>query len=269
MAGDCRQQPQLADHPGRPAVQLRHPRPTGSPPSAPARPPPGSLTDLTGLPDNLLTYGYAFADLTPAGLRRHRPRHPLHRRRLVARRHASTSTAGTAPRGPPPADVDVPGAFGVVADVHRATRQPRGHHPDPAGHRSPTATARPTGVHPARPDRARHRRRRTPSSAASRWRRPRPRVRRSSSGRRSSVTGVPVGSTVPVTAYVDSPAGVGSVQAKLGSGAFVDAHPVAATSGPPTCRPTGLAAGAEHGDRPGHRHAPPPRRPPPSPARSR
>ncbi len=27
----------------------------------------GTLNDLTGLPDNLLTYGYAFADLTPAG----------------------------------------------------------------------------------------------------------------------------------------------------------------------------------------------------------
>ena len=47
----------------------------------------GSLTDLTGLPDNLLTYGYAFADLTSARVRQHRSRHALHRRRLLARRH--------------------------------------------------------------------------------------------------------------------------------------------------------------------------------------
>ena len=41
--------------------------PTGWPASAPLKPKTAAtLTDLTGLPENLLTYGYAFLDLTAA-----------------------------------------------------------------------------------------------------------------------------------------------------------------------------------------------------------
>jgi hypothetical protein len=76
----------------------------------------GSLTDLTGLPDNLLTYGYAFADLTSAGfgstgLDTLYIADGSSRGGTIDKYRWNGTTWTSA------GDVDVPGAFGVVANV--------------------------------------------------------------------------------------------------------------------------------------------------------
>ena len=76
----------------------------------------GALTDLTGLPDNLLTYGYAFADLTPAGygstgLDTLYIADGSSRGGTIDKYRWNGTTWTFA------GDVDVPDAFGVVADV--------------------------------------------------------------------------------------------------------------------------------------------------------
>ena len=180
----------------------------------------GTLTDLSGLPGNLLTYGYAFADLTGAS-------------------YAGTgldtlyiadgsSRAGTLDKyrwnGTEWASagyVDVPGAFGVVADVQSNTvslavttptqlitvTDSNGSstgftHSAPAVLATAPAKTEFRGVALA------------PTSA------PGPSVYV-----RSPLVGgsVVLGGTVGVTAYVDSPAGVDTVEAKLDDGTFVTA----------------------------------------------
>ena len=76
----------------------------------------GSLSDLPGLPDNLLTYGYAFADLTSAGsgstgLDTLYIADGSARGGTIDKYRWNGTTWASA------GDVDVPGAFGVVANV--------------------------------------------------------------------------------------------------------------------------------------------------------
>ena len=76
----------------------------------------GALKDLTGLPDNLLTYGYAFADLTPAGfgstgLDTLYVADGSSRGGTIDKYRWDGTTWTSA------GDVDVAGAFGVVANV--------------------------------------------------------------------------------------------------------------------------------------------------------
>jgi hypothetical protein len=77
----------------------------------------GALNDLTGLPDNLLTYGYAFADLTPGvglgttGLDTLYIADGSSRAGTIDKFRLSGSTWTSA------GFVDVPGALGIVANV--------------------------------------------------------------------------------------------------------------------------------------------------------
>ena len=83
-----REQPQLADLPGQPAVHQRHPRqPARQGRHRCSRHQRRPSPTLPGLPDNLLTYGYALLDLTAARVRRYGARHALRRQRIVTRRH--------------------------------------------------------------------------------------------------------------------------------------------------------------------------------------
>ena len=82
----------------------------------------GALTDLTGLPDNLLTYGYAFADLDAGagygstGLDTLYIADGSSRGGTIDKYRWNGTTWTSA------GYVDVPGAFGVVANVTRRTR---------------------------------------------------------------------------------------------------------------------------------------------------
>jgi len=180
----------------------------------------GTLTDLSGLPDNLLTYGYAFADLTGASY----DGTGLDTLYIAD----GSSRAGTLDKyrwnGTEWASagyVDVPGAFGVVADVQSNTvslaittptqlitiTDSNGSstgftHSTPAVLATAPAKTEFRGVALA------------PTSV------PGPSVYV-----RSPLVGASVvlGGTVSVTAYVDSPAGVDTVEAKLDDGSFVAA----------------------------------------------
>ena len=212
----------------------------------------GSLTDLTGLPDNLLTYGYAFADLTSAGFGS-TGLDTLYvadgsSRGGTIDKYRWNGTTWTAA-----GDVDVPGAFGVVANVTGQLGQPRGDHPDPAGH--PHRLQR-LGrvVHAAARRRCWPPPPRTPSSAAWRSPRPRPPAPRSSCGRRC--VGAPrrpgqhrAGHGVRRLAGRRGRQSRPSSAAARSSTATQSGH--LWTANVPT---SGLAAGAQHGDRPGHRH---------------
>lgn len=83
---------------------------TGTPTSA------ASLTDLTGLPDNLLTYGYAFLDLTSAGFGG-TDLDTLYVANASERGGAVDKYRFDGSTWTSKGSVDVPGATGLVADV--------------------------------------------------------------------------------------------------------------------------------------------------------
>jgi hypothetical protein len=201
----------------------------------------GALTDLTGLPDNLLTYGYALADLTGAGfdgtsLDTLYIADGSNRGGTIDKYRWSGSTWTSA------GDVDVPGAFGVVANVTANSVSLAVTTPtqlvtltDGNGSATTFTPTTPTVLATA-PNNTEFRGvALAPTSTAG----PSVFVRTPGSG-----ATVAIGSTVPVTAYVAAPAsGVASVQAKIGSGAFVTATQVGHlwTAQVPT---TGLSAGS-------------------------
>ena len=182
----------------------------------------GTLTELSGLPSNLLTYGYAFADLTAAG---------FHGTTLDTLYVANgSSRGGTLDKyrwnGTTWADagfVDLPGAFGVVADVQGGSVSLAVTTPtqlvtltDPNG---AAASFAPTGKAVLATAAANEEFRGValaPTSTAG-----------PSAFLRTPAPGatVALGGTVPVTTYAATASGgdVDSVQAKLGSGAFVTA----------------------------------------------
>jgi hypothetical protein len=200
----------------------------------------GALTDLTGLPDNLLTYGYAFADLTPAG---------FGSTGLDTLYIADGSSRGgtidkyrwTGSTWSEAGFVDVPGAFGVVADVQGGAVSLAVTTPtqlitftDPNGAAASFSPSSQTVLATAAANTEFRGVSLAPTSAAG----PSAFVRTPGVG-----ATVVLGGSVPVTTYADSPAGVTSVQARLGGGAFVDATKSGHlwTAQVPT---TGLAAGA-------------------------
>ena len=200
----------------------------------------GSLSDLPGLPDNLLTYGYAFADLTSAGsgstgLDTLYIADGSARGGTIDKYRWNGTTWASA------GDVDVPGAFGVVANVSGNSVSLAVTTPtqlvtltDPNGSAASFSPSAATVLATAAANTEFRGVALAPTAAAG-----------PSVFLRSPLVGasLALGSTVPVTAYVDSPAGVGSVQAKLGSGAFVTATQSGHlwTANVPT---SGLAAGA-------------------------
>jgi hypothetical protein len=180
----------------------------------------GALSELPGLPDNLLTYGYAFADLTGAGYAG---------TSLDTVYIANGSSRGgtidkyrwTGASWTAAGDVDVPGAFGVVADVtgnsvSLAVTTPTKLVTLTDGNGSSTSFSPTTpSVLANAPANTEFRGvALAPTSAAG------PSVYVRTPGVGASVA---IGGTVPVTAYVDSPVGVAGVRAKLGNGDFVDA----------------------------------------------
>jgi hypothetical protein len=200
----------------------------------------GSLSDLPGLPDNLLTYGYAFADLTAAGygstgLDTLYIADGTARGGTIDKYRWDGSTWASA------GYVDVPGAFGVVADVTGSSVSLAVTTPttlvtltDPSGPAASFTPSAPTVLASAAANTEFRGIALAPTAD------PGPSVYVRSPLVNATVA---LGGTAQVTAYVDSPVGVGSVQAKLGSGAFVTAtqsgHLWTATV--PT---TGLSAGA-------------------------
>jgi hypothetical protein len=180
----------------------------------------GSLADLAGLPDNLLTYGYAFADLTSAGFGS-TGLDTLYvadgsSRGGTIDKYRWNGTTWTAA-----GDVDVPGAFGVVANVTGNSVSLAVTTPtqlvtltDPNGSAASFSPSATTVLATATANTEFRGVALAPTAAAG----PSVFVRSPLVG-----TSLALGATVPVTAYVDSPVGVGGVQAKLGSGAFVDA----------------------------------------------
>lgn len=201
----------------------------------------GTLTDLAGLPSNLLTYGYAFADLTPAaygstGLDTLYLADGSNRGGTVDKyRWNGTAWAKVG-------DVDVPGAFGIVAHVTGSSVSLDVTTPtqlltltDSDGAAADTfAPATPTVLATAAPNTEFRGVALAPTAAAG------PSVYARTPAAGGTVV---LGGTAPVTAYVDSPVGVGTVRAKLGGGAFVTATKSGHlwTAQVPT---TGLAAGA-------------------------
>jgi len=179
----------------------------------------GSLTDLPGLPDNLLTYGYALADLTPAsygstGLDTLYVADGSARSGTIDKYRWDGSTWASA------GYVDVDGAFGVVANVSGNSVSLAVTTPtqlitltDPNGSAASFSPSAATVLATAAANTEFRGVALAPAAAG-----PSVFVRAPLVG-----ADVALGSTVPVTAYVDSPEGVGSVQAKLGSGAFVTA----------------------------------------------
>ena len=179
----------------------------------------GSLTDLPGLPDNLLTYGYALADLTPAsygstGLDTLYVADGSARGGTIDKYRWDGSTWASA------GYVDVDGAFGVVANVSGNSVSLAVTTPtqlitltDPNGSAASFSPSAATVLATAAANTEFRGVALAPAAAG-----PSVFVRAPLVG-----ADVALGSTVPVTAYVDSPEGVGSVQAKLGSGAFVTA----------------------------------------------
>jgi hypothetical protein len=186
---------------------------TGTPTSA-------SLSDLPGLPDNLLTYGYALADLTAddyagTGLDTLYVADGSARSGTIDKYRWNGTTWASV------GDVDVPGAFGVVADVEGGSVSIAVTTPtslvtltDPNGASASFAPSTPTVLATADTNTEFRGVALAPTAAAG-----------PSVFLRSPATGstVPLGGTVPVSAYVASPVGVNSVQARLGSGSFVDA----------------------------------------------
>ncbi|WP_151084539.1 Ig-like domain-containing protein [Nocardioides cynanchi] len=180
----------------------------------------GALTDLPGLPDNLLTYGYALADLTPddyagTGLDTLYIADGSARGGTVDKYRWNGTTWASA------GYVDVEGAFGIVADVQGASVSLAVTTPtslvtltDPAGAAASFAPSAPTVLATAAPNTEFRGVALAPTAAAG----PSVFLRTPAAG-----SSVPLGGTVKVSAYVASPAGVGAVEAKLGSGAFVAA----------------------------------------------
>jgi hypothetical protein len=181
----------------------------------------GTLTDLTGLPDNLLTYGYAFADLTGAGfdgtaLDTLYIADGSSRGGTIDKYRWSGSTWTLA------GDEDVPGAFGVVADVNGGAVSLAVTTPtklvtltDPNGAATTFSPTSPQTLASA-PNNTEFRGvALAPTSAAG----PSVFVRTPGAG-----AAIPKAATVSVTAYVASPtATVTGVQVKIGTGAFVTA----------------------------------------------
>ena len=180
----------------------------------------GSLTDLGGLPAHLLTYGYAFADLTGAGY----PGTTLDTLYVAD----GSSRGGTIDKfrwnGTTwvlAGDVDVPGAFGVVAhatgdSVSLAVTTPTQllTLTDPTGSATSFSPTTPEVLATAAPNTEFRGVALAPEAD------PGPSVFLRTPGVDATVS---LGGTVPVTAYVSSPDGVGSVEAKLGDGSFVPA----------------------------------------------
>jgi hypothetical protein len=200
----------------------------------------GSLADLTGLPDNLLTYGYAFADLTGAsyngtGLDTLYIADGSSRGGTLDKYRWSGSTWTSA------GYVDVPGAFGVVADVQGNTVSLAVTTPtqlitvsDTNGSSTGFTHTGPTVLATAATNTEFRGAALAPTSAAG------PSVYLRTPAADADVV---LGGTVSITAYVDSPAGVDSVEAQLGNGSFVSATKSGHlwTAQVPT---TGLSAGA-------------------------
>jgi len=180
----------------------------------------GSLTDLTGLPDNLLTYGYAFADLTSAdyagtGLDTIYVADGSARGGTIDKyRWNGTDWASAG-------YVDVEGALGVVADVQGASVSLAVTTPaslvtltDPAGASASFSPTAPTVLATADPNTEFRGIALAPTAAAG----PSVYLRTPSVG-----ATVALGGSTQVSAYVASPVGVSTVQAKIGSGSFVTA----------------------------------------------
>jgi hypothetical protein len=180
----------------------------------------GTLHDLSGLPDNLLTYAYAFADLTAAdyagtGLDTLYVADGSARGGTIDKYRWNGSAWSSA------GYVDVDGAFGVVADVQGSTVSLAVTTPtqlvtltDPNGAAASFTPSTPTVLATAAANTEFRGVALAPTSSAG-----------PSVFVRAPLVGatVPLGGTVPVTAYVDSPAGVDTVEARLGNGSFVTA----------------------------------------------
>ncbi len=180
----------------------------------------GSLSDLPGLPDNLLTYGYAFADLTAAGYGS-TALDTLYIADATARGGTIDKYRWDGSTWASAGYVDVAGAFGVVADVTGSSVSLAVTTPtqlvtltDPSGPAASFTPSAPTVLATAATNTEFRGVALAPTAAAG------PSVYVRSPLVKATVA---LGGTAQVTAYVDSPDGVGSVQAKLGSGAFVTA----------------------------------------------
>jgi hypothetical protein len=199
----------------------------------------GSFADLTGLPSNLLTYGYAFLDETSAsyngtGL------DTLYLADASSRGGTLDKYRWTGSTWSAAGSIDVPGVSGVVADQNGAAVSLAVTTPtsllsvtDPNGAATSFAAGAPTVLATAPTNTEFRGVALAPTSAAG------PSVFIRSPGVGATL---PLGGKVTISAYVDSPNGVASVQAKIGSGSFVSATRSGHlwTASVPT---TGLSAG--------------------------
>jgi hypothetical protein len=180
----------------------------------------GALTDLPGLPGNLLTYGYAFADLTPAGYGS-TPLDTLYLANGSERGGTIDKYRWTGAAWSPVGYVDVEGVLGVVADVQNGAVSLAVTTPtslvsltDPNGAAAAFAPSAPAVLASAAPGTEFRGVALAPTAPAG-----------PSVYLRSPLVGanVPLADTITVTAYVDSPVGVSSVKAKVAGGGFVTA----------------------------------------------
>ena len=184
----------------------------------------GALSDLNGLPDNLLTYGYAFADLVPGvglgstGLDTLYIANGSSRAGTIDKYRLSGSTWASA------GSVDVPGAFGIVANVTANSVSLAVTTPtqllsvtDPNGSAASFTPGKPSVLASAAANTEFRGVALAPTAAVG----PSAFIRTPGVG-----ATVALGGTVPVRAYAASSGAtdhVTQVQAKLGTGAFVTA----------------------------------------------
>ena len=188
---------------------------TGTPATA------ASLSQLSGLPDNLLSYGYAFLDLTGAG-------YAGTNLDTVYVANAS-SQGGTVDKyrfdgttWTAAGSVDVPEVFGLVAAPAGAAVSIAVTTPtkllsltDPNGASTTFAASAPSVLETAAANTEYRGVALAPTAAEG----PSVYLRTPSSGTTINLAA----STATITAFVDSPTGVASVKAKIGTGAFVNA----------------------------------------------
>ena len=180
----------------------------------------GTLADLPGLPGNLLTYGYAFADVTPAGYAG-TSLDTLYLANSSERGGTVDKYRWTGATWAPAGYIDVEGAFGIVANVTNGAVSLAVTTPttlltltDPNGAAESFTPSAPAVLASAAANTEFRGVALAPTSAAG------PSVYLHSPGVGAKV---PLTAAITVTAYVDSPVGVGSVKARVGSGAFVTA----------------------------------------------
>ena len=194
----------------------------------------GALADLPGLPSYLLTYGYAFADLTPAAYGSHArsTRSTSPTRPSVAA--PSTSTAGTARAGSPSAtstsrarSASSPTSKNGAVSLAVTTPTTLITLTDPNGAAEAFTPTAPAVLATAAANTEFRGIALAPTAPAG-----------PSLFLRTPLAGadVPLADTISVTAYVDSPVGVTSVKAKIGGGSSSPPS-VPATSGPRRSRP--------------------------------